>query len=337
MSAISSPARDCDKGNPILACAPGVKEALLAAADDRGADPMTADLAAPRPWRSARARRAAGRGGARLAASAASNCSGRAIRRSGIKSVRFSIPSSAGRATARGSAGSPTRWGCTVSRPKHEFQVEAAGADFARLVLRDDAATRAIYPFAFRARGRISAERPTRSKSRSRSKTPATNPRLTPADCTPAFIGPSQGALARARSSGSKRTSAPRFPSSRRAGLISETDAADPLARPRARAARRAVRRRRGLLPRSGEPLAAFRAIRRHSDRDGFSRLRPYRALDASGRAVSVLEAWTGYSDPEGFAGDLFEKPACAFCRRRAARATRRSFVLPAGMRDATQ
>ena len=33
---------------------------------------------------------------------------------------------------------------------KHEFHVEARDADFARLVLRDDAATRAIYPFAFR-------------------------------------------------------------------------------------------------------------------------------------------------------------------------------------------
>ena len=32
---------------------------------------------------------------------------------------------------------------------KHEFHVEARDADFARLVLRDDAATRAIYPFAF--------------------------------------------------------------------------------------------------------------------------------------------------------------------------------------------
>ena len=28
------------------------------------------------------------------------------------------------------------------------------------------------------------------------------------------------------------------------------------------------------------------------------------------GAPFLCLEAWTGYSDPEGFAGDLFEKPA---------------------------
>ena len=29
-----------------------------------------------------------------------------------------------------------------------------------------------------------------------------------------------------------------------------------------------------------------------------------------SGAPFLCLEAWTGYSDPEGFAGDLFDKPS---------------------------
>ena len=42
------------------------------------------------------------------------------------------------------------------------------------------------------------------------------------------------------------------------------------------------------------------------------------------GAPFLCLEAWTGYSDPEGFAGDLFEKPSMRACRRRAGAAWRK-------------
>ena len=180
---------------------------------DRGAGAVTpsavvlrhGDARAPKSLRSAR-RRASG-------ASAGAICSGRAIPRSGTRSVRSSIPSSAGRATARASTGRQYALGLHGFARKHDFRIEARERRFR--ALRCCATTRRnARDLSLRvpARGRISPRRRLRSTWRSRSKTPATSPRPTPADCIPASIGLSPAARARARSCASRRTSAPKFP-----------------------------------------------------------------------------------------------------------------------------
>ena len=97
--------RSAASGAPIVACAPGLKDALIATAAIRRARAMTRSGDRARRGRGAACDRAARRRGASPGASAASNCCGRAIRRSGAKSARSSIRWSAGRATAHGLAG----------------------------------------------------------------------------------------------------------------------------------------------------------------------------------------------------------------------------------------
>ena len=95
---------------------------------------------------------------------------------------------------------------------KHEFHVEARDADFARLVLRDDAATRAIYPFAFRlaVEYRLSA---TALEIAIEVENPGDEPAPYACGLHPGFNWPFAGAAREAQPSGSTTTNAPRFPS----------------------------------------------------------------------------------------------------------------------------
>ena len=101
------------KGSALLACTPGLRNPLAGLVALEGVE-LVSDVAltsgaARLGSRGSAPRRAPG-------ASAASNCCGPAIRRSGRRSARSCSRSSAGRATAPGWRGGNTTCNCTASR-----------------------------------------------------------------------------------------------------------------------------------------------------------------------------------------------------------------------------
>ena len=188
------------------------------------------------------------------------------------------------------------------------FALEAKTADSARFVLIDNDSTRAVYPFAFRfaveyrlagARLEIAVEIDNRGE------------RPTPYafGLHPGFRWPFDGAAREGCSVIFERPERPEVPVIATGGMVSP---------------------RRRPIPLQGARLELTDDL---FARDALCFLEPasrsLRFVGASGAAIEMalgdfpraalwmrpgapflcLEAWTGYSDPEGFAGDLFEKP----------------------------
>ena len=233
-------------------------------------------------------------------------------------SARSSIRSSAGRGTARSaSTASPTALHCTASRgsrPSRSKRQRPTSRGLRSATMRR---TRALYPFAFALRGRISPDRRTRSRSRSKSPIRASGARPTPAGCIPAFAGRSAARGGKARSSASKRPSGRKFPTRARRPRRQD-HAANPARRPRPAAVRRPVRARRFVLPRLREPVAHFHRRVRRVDHDGISeasstprsghgrarrscasRPGPATAIRTVSRAISSTSRACGRSHPE--------------------------------------
>jgi galactose mutarotase-like enzyme len=192
---------------------------------------------------------------------------------------------------------------------KHEFQVEAHGADFARLILRDDAATRAIYPFPFRLAVEYRLQ-PTALEIAIEVENPGDEPVPYACGLHPGFNWPFAGAAREGATVRFEKDERPEVPVMAPGGLIGKAMRAIPL------------RGRELALSDSlfgGDALCfldpASRSLRFEQpggaaielDFHGFDHvalwMRP-------GAPFMCLEAWTGYSDPEGFTGDLFEKPS---------------------------
>lgn len=207
---------------------------------------------------------------------------------------------------------------------RHIFALEKKTADFARFILTDDAATRAVYPFAFR----FAVEYALGPDSLSITlEVENADTRSAPYACGlhPGFNWPFGG--------GRREGALIRFEKPERAevpvmvpgGLMGKAMRAVPL---------------KGCELVLGEELFAADAL-------CFLNLasRSLRFEQADGSAIEMdfpgfqhcglwmrpggrylcLEPWTGYSDPEGFSGDLFEKPsmktlAPGECARHAAR-----------------
>lgn len=189
------------------------------------------------------------------------------------------------------------------------FALEEARADFARLILRDNEATRALYPFAFRlaVEYRLSADTLAIAIE---VENPSDQPAPYACGLHPGFRWPFAGgprAGARVRFARDERAEVPVIAPG---GLIGGESRAIPLL---------------------GRDLALSDDLFAH---DALCFLNPasrsLRFEEASGAAIEMdfhgfdhaalwtrpgapflcLEAWTGYSDPEGFAGDLYEKPS---------------------------
>jgi galactose mutarotase-like enzyme len=190
-----------------------------------------------------------------------------------------------------------------------DFVVEAAGGDFARLTLGDNSATRALYPFAFAL---------------------AVEYRLGETTLEIALeVGNSGGAPAPYACGVHPGFRWP-FAAAKRDGAVARFEKDEPAEVP-AIAPGGMVSRRKRPIPLRGRTLALSDAL--FAD-DALCFLEPAsRSLSfeqADGSAIAIdfsgfgltalwtrpgapflcLEAWTGYSDPEGFAGDLFDKPS---------------------------
>lgn len=189
------------------------------------------------------------------------------------------------------------------------FGVERREADFVRLVARDEAQTRAVYPFAFQfaVEHRLGErEWETILEVTNTGDTPM------PYACGlhPGFnwpFGSASRAGASIRFAESERAQVPDIAPG---GLIAPTRHAVPLREGR-------------VLPLDQAPLAQDAMC----FLDAASRALTFAQADGSALAMTLdgfphialwtrppapylcLEAWTGYSDPEGYAGDLFEKP----------------------------
>ena len=188
------------------------------------------------------------------------------------------------------------------------FAVESEGADFARLTLNDNKHTRAVYPFAF-----ALAVEYRLSDDALEVALEISNPdsRRAPYACGlhPGFRWPLAGAGREGALVRFEKEERPEVPELAPGGLVRKS------ARP---------------IPLAGRDLAlsdALFALDALCFLDCASRSLAF--IDASGASISMefpgyphaalwtrpgapfvcLEAWTGYSDPEGFAGDLFEKP----------------------------
>jgi galactose mutarotase-like enzyme len=188
------------------------------------------------------------------------------------------------------------------------FAVESSTADFARLTLRDSARTRALYPFAFAlaVEYRLSADALAIAIE-------VANPGAAPAPYAcglhPGFRWPLGGAGREGALVRFDRAERPEVPLIAPGGLIGETT------RP---------------IPLHGRDLKLTDALFAHDALcflDCASRSLAF--VDASGASITMeypsfphaalwtrpgapflcLEAWTGYSDPDGFQGELIDKP----------------------------
>ena len=189
------------------------------------------------------------------------------------------------------------------------FEIETARADFARLTLSDSAETRAVYPFAFRlaVEYRLSADE---FEIAVEVENPGAAPAPYACGLHPGFRWPFAGGPrtgARVIFEQDERAEVPIIAAG---GLISLRKRAIPL--------------KGKTLPLDDELFAsdalcflepASRWLR-FEQADGsaiemdFSSFGLAAVWTRPGAPFLCLEAWTGYSDPEGFAGDLFEKPA---------------------------
>ena len=190
-----------------------------------------------------------------------------------------------------------------------EFLVETADGAFARLTLRDNARTRALYPFAF-----VFAVEYRLAGAALEITLEVANPGDAPAPYAcglhPGFRWPFAGAARAGALVRFEKDEPAHVPVLAPGGLISAKTRAIPL--------------EGKALPLNDELFAAdalcflepaSRSLRFEQaggsaiemDFSGFGRAALWTRRDAP---FLCLEAWTGYSDPEGFAGDLFEKPA---------------------------
>jgi galactose mutarotase-like enzyme len=189
------------------------------------------------------------------------------------------------------------------------FALEAATSDFARLTLAENAQTRALYPFAFRlaVEYRLTADSLAMTLEVENS---GASPMPYACGLHPGFRWPFAG--------GARAGAVVRFEKPERAeipliapgGLISTRLRAIPL--------------EGTVLPLSdalfaGDALCfldpASRSLR-FEEPGGAAIAMDFPGFDHAalwmrpGAPFLCLETWTGYSDPEGFAGDLFEKPS---------------------------
>jgi len=210
--------------------------------------------------------------------------------------------------------GKPYALGLHGFAANHRFEVESRGADFVRLILRDDVATRAIYPFAFRlaVEYRLS---PTELEIAIEVENPGDGPAPYACGLHPGFNWPFAG--------GAREGAVIRFEKDERrevpviapGGLVSKSMRPIPL-RGRELALSEALF--------SGDAVCfldpASRSLRFEQsggaaiemDFHGFDHVALW---TRPGAPFLCLEAWTGYSDPEGFTGDLFEKPSMRVLR----------------------
>ncbi len=192
---------------------------------------------------------------------------------------------------------------------EQDFDVEAARADFARLTLRDNAQTRAIYPFAFQlaVEYRLSADALAIAIE-------VDNPgaELAPYACGlhPGFRWPFAGGPREGARVVFEKDEPAEVPVIAPGGLIGRQKRAIPLRG-------RALALSDGLFAHDALCFLspASRSLR-FEEPSGAAIEMDFRSFDHAalwtrpGAPFLCLEAWTGYSDPEGFAGDLYEKPS---------------------------
>ena len=193
---------------------------------------------------------------------------------------------------------------------RQRFVAERIEADFVRMVARDDGETRAVYPFAFS----FAVEHRLRaSEWEVTLEVTNTGDVPMPYACGlhPGFNWPFAGAPRDGASIRFAQAERAEVPDIAPGGLIARTRHAVPLREGR-------------VLPLDEAPLAQDAVC----FLDAASRAMTFQQADGSALEVTLegfphlalwtrppapylcLEAWTGYSDPEGFVGDLFEKPS---------------------------
>ncbi len=192
---------------------------------------------------------------------------------------------------------------------KHHFRIDAQEPDFVRFVLHDDRETRAVYPFAFQLAVEYRLGETTLGMA-IEVENPGEGPAPYACGLHPGFNWPFAGGPrdgARVRFEAAER---PQVPVIAPGGLIGK--------------AMRPIPLQGRELPLSdelfkGDALCflnpASRSLRFEQgdgsaidmDFPGFDHCALWTRPEAP---YLCLEAWTGYSDPEDFAGDLFEKPS---------------------------
>jgi galactose mutarotase-like enzyme len=188
------------------------------------------------------------------------------------------------------------------------FVVETSKPDFARLTLTDNARTRAVYPFAFQLALEYRLE-PDALAIAIEVANPGESPAPYACGLHPGFRWPLGDAGRAGALVQFERPERPEVPCLAPGGL---------------------VRKETRPIPLCGRNLALTDALFEHDALCFLDcRSRSLAFIDASGASITMeyesfqhaalwtrphapficLEAWTGYSDPDGFDGDLFDKP----------------------------
>ena len=189
------------------------------------------------------------------------------------------------------------------------FAVETSGPDFARLTLTDNERTRAIYPFAFALalEYRLSADALAIAIE-------VANPgaKRAPYACGlhPGFPLAARRGGARGRARSVRKGGAARGSAHSRRAALSERP------RVRSRFSGRNLPLSDALFAHDAlcfldcnEPVARLHRRLGGVDHHGIRSFQHAALWTRPGAPFLCLEAWTGYSDPDGFTGDLFDKP----------------------------
>lgn len=191
---------------------------------------------------------------------------------------------------------------------KKEYEIAERRADYVRLLLLDDAETHALYPFAFRFEVEFQLRKGALDNNLIVTNT---DPRPLPYACGlhPAFRWPLAGSTAE-HAIHFEKPEKPDVPVIAPGGLFSKTVKHTPLTGNRLPLA----------PPMFANDALCFLDIASHSlvfDNGAGSRLRvtlddfPHVGFWTLPPAQYLcIEPWTGYGDPEGFTGELYEKPS---------------------------
>ena len=198
---------------------------------------------------------------------------------------------------------------CTALPPAQTFALEVASESAARLTLRDNDETRAVYPFAFRLTidyrlGESALEIAIEVENAGSSPMPYACG-LHPGFRWPFADGPREGCEIRF-----EKPERPEVPVIAPGGLVSPRTRPIPIEGIDAEAHRRTVRAGRAVLHRSGEPVVALCRAGRRGDRTGARRLsRISRCGCGRARRSCAWRHGPATAIPEGFAGELKDKP----------------------------
>ena len=190
-----------------------------------------------------------------------------------------------------------------------EFEVVERSKERVHLSLRDNAATRALYPFTFRLEVFYTLS-PTTFAADFIASNPGTEPMPYALGLHPGFVFPLAGGSPDSHEVVFDKRVSPEVPRIAAGGLIASASRRVPLENGRLRLAPELFENDALCFLDAASTDVAYvngRGQAIEIATEGFAHVALW---TRPGAPFLCIECWTGHSDPEGFAGDIFEKPS---------------------------